>query len=109
MPIPDFQSFFKPIFDSAADGQEYSLREVRQKVASLMQLSEPLLSGIQVGTSLPRKILTKDGECPGNALGIGNMFPDFGSPGRWQVLPGRLACCEKGGMAGVTEYSEKTA
>jgi restriction endonuclease Mrr len=52
MPVPDFQSFFKPILDIASDGKEHSLREARQKVASLMQLSEnelsePLPSGIQ--------------------------------------------------------------
>ena len=27
MPVPDFQSFFKPLLDIAADGEEHSLRE----------------------------------------------------------------------------------
>ena len=44
MPVPDFQSFFKPILDIPSDGQEHSSREARQKVAFLMQLSESDLS-----------------------------------------------------------------
>lgn len=54
MAVPDFQSFFKPILDIAADGQEHSLREARQNIASLMQLSEKELS-----ERLPSGIQTK--------------------------------------------------
>jgi restriction system protein len=40
MPIPDFQSFFKPILNIASDGQEHSLKETRQKLAEQFNLSE---------------------------------------------------------------------
>ena len=40
MPVPDFQSFFTPLLDIAADGQEHSLREARQRIAKEMRLSE---------------------------------------------------------------------
>jgi len=40
MPVPDFQSFFKPLLDIAADGQEHSLREARERIAKEMRLSE---------------------------------------------------------------------
>jgi len=78
MPVPDFQSFFKPILDIAADGQEHSLRDARQKVASLMQLSEkdlsePLPSDIQIENSLFRKMLDVGGECSNKALRIGDV------------------------------------
>jgi len=40
MPIPDFQSFFKPLLEVAADGKEHSLREAREKLAKIFNLSE---------------------------------------------------------------------
>jgi len=52
MAVPDFQSFFKPLLEVAADGQEHSLREARAIIAEQMQLSvddlkELLPSGTQ--------------------------------------------------------------
>jgi len=52
MPIPDFQSFFKPILDIASDGMEHSIGEVREQIARLMGItpderSEKLPSGTQ--------------------------------------------------------------
>lgn len=29
MPVPDFQSFFKPLLDVAADGNEHFMKEAR--------------------------------------------------------------------------------
>jgi len=40
MPVPDFQSFFKPLLDIASDGKEHSLKEAREIIAHNMQLSE---------------------------------------------------------------------
>ena len=52
MAVPDFQSFFKPLLDLAADGKEHSIQEAREVIAKDMGLSEvdlkdPLPSGIQ--------------------------------------------------------------
>lgn len=52
MSVPDFQSFFKPLLEIAADGQEHSLREARERLATSMNLtkedlSEGLPSGVQ--------------------------------------------------------------
>ena len=52
MAIPDFQSFFKPLLDFAADGKEHSIGEARKAIAARMSLSdedmnEPLPSGLQ--------------------------------------------------------------
>ena len=33
MPVPDFQSFFKPLLEIATDGKEHSLKEAREKIA----------------------------------------------------------------------------
>lgn len=40
MAVPDFQSFFKPLLDVAADGKEHSLKEARTIIAKKLQLSE---------------------------------------------------------------------
>jgi restriction system protein len=40
MAIPDFQSFFKPLPDLAADGEEHSMQEARLFIASALALSE---------------------------------------------------------------------
>ena len=40
MPIPDFQSFFKPLLDIAADGNEHSIRDVRDQIAHSMGITE---------------------------------------------------------------------
>ena len=40
MAVPDFQSFFRPLLDVAADGKEHSLREARERLATDFQLSE---------------------------------------------------------------------
>ena len=40
MSVPDFQSFFKPLLEVAADGEEHSLKEAREKIASSFNLSE---------------------------------------------------------------------
>jgi len=52
MAVPDFQSFFKPLLDIAADGKEHSIREAREIIAQKMELSqedleEKLPSGTQ--------------------------------------------------------------
>ena len=52
MAVPDFQSFFKPLLDLAADGKEHSIQEAREVIAKVMalpeaDLKEPLPSGIQ--------------------------------------------------------------
>jgi restriction system protein len=52
MPVPDFQSFLKPLLDIAADGNEHSLREAREMISIVFNLSseelaERLPSGIQ--------------------------------------------------------------
>ncbi|TMQ30672.1 MAG: restriction endonuclease [Nitrospirae bacterium] len=52
MAVPDFQSFFKPLLDLAADGKEHSVQEARETIARVMALPqadmrEPLPSGIQ--------------------------------------------------------------
>lgn len=52
MPVPDFQSFFRPLLDIAADGKEHSIQEAREFIAKSMALSdddlkELLPSGIQ--------------------------------------------------------------
>jgi restriction system protein len=52
MSIPDFQSFFKPLLDIAADAQEHSITETRETIAKKFKLtaddlSEVLPSGTQ--------------------------------------------------------------
>lgn len=52
MAVPDFQSFFKPILDIAADNQEHSVRDARAIIKTVMNLSpddlnEKLPSGTQ--------------------------------------------------------------
>jgi restriction system protein len=52
MAVPDFQSFFRPLLEIAADGKEHSLKEARDIIARRMSLSEadleePLPSGLQ--------------------------------------------------------------
>lgn len=40
MAVPDFQSFFKPLLDLAADGKEHSVAEACTRIAQQMRLSE---------------------------------------------------------------------
>jgi len=52
MPIPDFQSFFVPVLRATSDGKEHPTPEIREKVASIMDLSSEdlqarLPSGVQ--------------------------------------------------------------
>ncbi len=52
MAVPDFQSFFRPLLDLAADGKEHSIQEAREVLARTMalpasDLTELLPSGIQ--------------------------------------------------------------
>jgi restriction system protein len=52
MAVPDFQSFFRPLLDFAADGKEHSMQEARDAIAKTMALPETdmkelLPSGIQ--------------------------------------------------------------
>ncbi len=44
MGVPDFQSFFKPLLELAADGEEHSIREAREVIAGSMNLSDADLS-----------------------------------------------------------------
>ncbi len=40
MPVPDFQSFFKPLLDVAVDGKEHSMKEAREIIAKRMNIAE---------------------------------------------------------------------
>ncbi len=40
MTVPDFQSFFKPLLDVAADGKEHSMKEAREIIAKRMNIAE---------------------------------------------------------------------
>lgn len=40
MSVPDFQSFFRPLLDLAADGREHSIQEARESIGKTMALSE---------------------------------------------------------------------
>lgn len=40
MAVPDFQSFFKPLLDLAADGKDHSVQEAREVIAKVMALPE---------------------------------------------------------------------
>jgi restriction system protein len=54
MAVPDFQSFFKPLLDLAADGKEHSIQEAREVIAKTMALPEADLKAL-----LPSGIQTK--------------------------------------------------
>jgi restriction system protein len=52
MAVPDFQSFFKPLLDFAADGKEHSIQEARDTIAAKLclpaeDMNELLPSGTQ--------------------------------------------------------------
>ena len=40
MAVPDFQSFFKPLLDVAADGKEHSMKEAREIIAKRMNIAD---------------------------------------------------------------------
>jgi restriction system protein len=40
MAVPDFQSFFKPLLDIAADGKEHSMKEARELITKCMNIAE---------------------------------------------------------------------
>lgn len=40
MAVSDFQSFFRPLLEVAGDGEEHSLKEVRERIAADFDLSE---------------------------------------------------------------------
>ena len=44
MAVPDFQSFFKPLLDIAADNQEHSVKDAKAKIKAVMTLTEADLS-----------------------------------------------------------------
>ncbi len=44
MAVPDFQSFFRPLLEVAADEEEHSLKEAREKISADFNLSEEDLS-----------------------------------------------------------------
>lgn len=51
MAVPDFQSFFKPILDIAADNNEHSVKEARNIIKSVMNISEEdLMERLPSGT-----------------------------------------------------------
>ena len=51
MAVPDFQSFFRPLLELAADGQEHSIAEARESIARTMALSaEDLAERLPSGT-----------------------------------------------------------
>lgn len=52
MPVPDFQSFFRPLLEFASSGSEHSMKEARDALAKSMRMTdadlrETLPSGIQ--------------------------------------------------------------
>lgn len=52
MPVPNFQSFFKPLLQFTADGEEHSMKEINEKLAAKMKLTkedilELVPSGVQ--------------------------------------------------------------
>lgn len=52
MAVPDFQSFFKPLLDIASDGKEHSIKEAREIISKVfnlteVELNEKLPSGTQ--------------------------------------------------------------
>jgi restriction system protein len=44
MAVPDFQSFFRPLLELAADGREHTLKEARERIAAHFNLKEEDLS-----------------------------------------------------------------
>ena len=54
MPVPDFQSFFKPLLEIASDGKEHSLKEAREKIALSFNLTKQ-----EMGELLPSGTQTK--------------------------------------------------
>lgn len=40
MPVPDFQSFFKPLLGLAADGKEHSISEARERLVDAFDMTE---------------------------------------------------------------------
>ena len=44
MAVPDFQSFFKPLLDIAADTKEHAIKEAREKITIAFRLSQEDLS-----------------------------------------------------------------
>ncbi len=51
MAVPDFQSFFKPLLDIAADGKEHAIKEAREKISIAFRLSqEDLAERLPSGT-----------------------------------------------------------
>ena len=46
MAVPDFQSFFKPLLEIAADGKEHTLKESRQRITAYFKLSQEDLQEI---------------------------------------------------------------
>lgn len=44
MSVPDFQSFFRPLLEIAADGKEHSIREAREVITAIFNLSTEDLS-----------------------------------------------------------------
>jgi restriction system protein len=40
MPVPDYQSFFRPLLEFAADGKEHSMREARDALTVSMKITE---------------------------------------------------------------------
>ena len=40
MAVPDFQSFFRPLLEYAADGKDHSMQEARESLAGSMGVSE---------------------------------------------------------------------
>lgn len=51
MAVPDFQSFFKPLLEVAADGKEHSVKEAREVVAKSMNMTkEDLMELLPSGT-----------------------------------------------------------
>jgi restriction system protein len=53
MAVPDFQSFFKPLLDIAADGKEHSMKEAREIIAKGMNIADADLREMMPTTALP--------------------------------------------------------
>jgi restriction system protein len=46
MPVPDFQSFFRPLLHFAADWKEHSIQEARESIGKITALINATISPI---------------------------------------------------------------
>ena len=84
MPIPDFQTFMRPLLDSIADGKEYSVKEVKEKLAVFFKTTEE---------ERRQKIPSQRAFLFDNRMGWANTY----------LKKAGLVFSKKRGMLGITE------